>query len=89
MSFVWLCLAFRSRLTMQFVCYTVLLEAIRSVVPSNGQWKVLVLDEFSTKIISSCCRMFDIMEDGVTLVENLMINRQPLYSCAHDDVSSY
>jgi hypothetical protein len=56
----------------------ILLDAIRSVVPSNGQWKVLVLDPETTKIISSCCRMFDIMEDGVTLVENLNIARQPL-----------
>eukprot|EP01114_Cavostelium_apophysatum_P008990 TRINITY_DN2205_c1_g1_i1.p1 TRINITY_DN2205_c1_g1~~TRINITY_DN2205_c1_g1_i1.p1 ORF type:complete len:614 (+),score=188.15 TRINITY_DN2205_c1_g1_i1:367-2208(+) len=52
-------------------------EMIRSVRPSSG-WKVLIVDHASTRIISSACRMFDIMEEGVSLVENIAIKRQPL-----------
>lgn len=40
-------------------------------------WKVLVMDESSTKIISSALTMYDIMEHRVTLVEQLTKNRQP------------
>ncbi len=64
-------------MNLMIVC-AVLLDTIKSVVPSNGQWKVLVLDKGSTRIISACCRMFDIMEEGVTLVENIEKARQPL-----------
>jgi syntaxin-binding protein 1 len=60
------------------IACAVLLETIRSVQPSSGEWKVLVLDEASTRIISACCRMFDIMEEGVTLVENITKARQPM-----------
>eukprot|EP01114_Cavostelium_apophysatum_P002022 TRINITY_DN1176_c0_g1_i1.p1 TRINITY_DN1176_c0_g1~~TRINITY_DN1176_c0_g1_i1.p1 ORF type:complete len:627 (+),score=182.39 TRINITY_DN1176_c0_g1_i1:2117-3997(+) len=52
-------------------------EMIRSVRPPSG-WKVLIVDHDSTRIISACCRMFDIMEEGVSLVENIDIKRQPL-----------
>ena len=60
------------------IAVAVLLETIRSVQPSNGQWKVLVLDEVSTRIISACCRMFDITEEGVAIVENITRARQPM-----------
>ena len=38
---------------------------------------VLVLDDESTRVISSVLTMYDIMEERVTLVEQLVKNRQP------------
>jgi len=52
-----------------------ILDAIRSVQPPGG-WKVVVVDEASLKIIESACKMFDILEEKVTLVENLENPRQ-------------
>jgi len=41
-------------------------------------WKVLLVDKTSMRIISTCCRMYDVMEKGITVVENVNIERQPL-----------
>ena len=43
-----------------------ILDAIRSVRPHSGEWKVVVVDEASLKIIESACKMFDILEEKVT-----------------------
>lgn len=51
---------------------------IKRVTRCNVEsWKVLVMDESSTKIISSALTMYDIMEHRVTLVEQLLKKRQP------------
>jgi hypothetical protein len=42
-----------------------------------GGWKVLVMDDVATRVISSALTMYDIMERRVTLVERLAMNRQP------------
>ncbi len=62
-------------------------DVIRSVNAQTG-WKVLVVDHESMRIISAACRMFDIMEEGITrkhfpilillVVEKIDIDRQPL-----------
>ena len=38
---------------------------VRSV-NKDGQWKVMVCDHYSLRIISAACNMFDIMEEGIS-----------------------
>ena len=42
-----------------------LLEMVKAVNPPGG-WKILVIDAVTTRIISSACSMYDIMEEGVS-----------------------
>ncbi|KAI7870603.1 Sec1-like protein [Spinellus fusiger] len=51
------------------------LELIKSVQPA-GRWKLVVVDSLSLKILNSACRMYDILEENVTLVENIEKQRQ-------------
>ncbi|CAA6664193.1 unnamed protein product [Spirodela intermedia] len=57
-------------------------EMLRSarVKDSKGAWKVLIMDKLTTKIMSYSCKMADITEEGVSLVEDLSKRRQPLPS---------
>ncbi len=42
-------------------------DMVRSVVPQgSSSWKALIVDHDSMRIISACCRMYDIMEENVT-----------------------
>lgn len=41
------------------------LEAIQSVNPP-GKWKILVVDDFSQKLLGSVLKQFDILEENVT-----------------------
>ncbi|GLB41838.1 putative STXBP unc-18 SEC1 family protein [Lyophyllum shimeji] len=52
------------------------LEAIRSVNPP-GRWKILVVDEFSQRLLGSVLKQFDILEENVTLIESITSHRDP------------
>ncbi|KAI4376981.1 hypothetical protein MLD38_014680 [Melastoma candidum] len=43
-------------------------------------WKVLIMDKVTLKVMSSSCKMADITDQGVSLVEDLFRRRQPLPS---------
>ncbi|CAO3627560.1 unnamed protein product [Cunninghamella blakesleeana] len=51
------------------------LELIKSVQPA-GQWKLVVVDSLSLKILNSACKMYDILEENV-MVENIEKPRTP------------
>ncbi|CAL5022176.1 unnamed protein product [Urochloa decumbens] len=58
-----------------------LFEMLRSTKKnSKSTWKVLIMDKFTVKIMSYACKMADITEEGVSLVEDLYKRRQPLPS---------
>jgi len=47
-------------------------------ITSSSKWKILVLDRLSVRIMSACCKMKDVIDKGITLVEDLSKNRQPM-----------
>ncbi|XP_042403475.1 SNARE-interacting protein KEULE-like [Zingiber officinale] len=59
-----------------------LYEMLRStkVKDSKSKWKVLIMDKITVKVMSYSCKMADITEEGVSLVEDLDKRRQPLPS---------
>ncbi|XP_042024624.1 SNARE-interacting protein KEULE-like isoform X1 [Salvia splendens] len=59
-----------------------LYEMLRSAKTgdSKSSWKVLIMDKITVKIMSYACKMADITEEGVSLVEDIHKRRQPLPS---------
>ncbi|KAK3518805.1 hypothetical protein QTP70_014889 [Hemibagrus guttatus] len=52
---------------------TIIADCRRSEV-----WKIMMLDNFTTRLLSSCCKMSDLMSEGITLVEDLFKSREPV-----------
>ncbi|XP_078417831.1 syntaxin-binding protein 3 isoform X1 [Cetorhinus maximus] len=44
----------------------------------EGEWKILILDHYTTKLLSSCCKMSNLMAEGISVVEDLHKNREPV-----------
>uniref|UniRef100_A0A8C1QHA0 Syntaxin binding protein 3 n=1 Tax=Cyprinus carpio TaxID=7962 RepID=A0A8C1QHA0_CYPCA len=45
---------------------------------SNLSSQILILDHFTTRLLSSCCKMSDLMSEDITIVEDLHKNREPV-----------
>lgn len=52
-------------------------DVIGAAAATGSGWLVLIMDERATRVISSALTMYDIMEQRITLVEQLSRIRQP------------
>lgn len=58
-----------------------LYEMLQSAnTPSSKSWKVLIMDKVTVRVMSSSCKMSDITDQGISLVEELFKRRQPMPS---------
>ncbi|KAA1136315.1 vacuolar sorting protein VPS33/slp1 [Puccinia graminis f. sp. tritici] len=53
------------------------LDTIQSVKPTNGRWKILVLDKHSQSLIYGVLKTFEILELGVQQIDLIENNRNP------------
>lgn len=58
----------------------ILSDMLRSVNEQDASWKVLIVDKHTLPILNASCRVSDLMEEKITVIENLHMKRQPLPS---------
>ncbi|EDV28165.1 uncharacterized protein TRIADDRAFT_20443 [Trichoplax adhaerens] len=55
-----------------------IIEDVLRPLKKPREWKVLIVDHLGTRILSACCKMHELVNEGITVVENLSRVRQPL-----------
>lgn len=58
--------------TNHFVSIIGLMDAIKAVQPP-GKWKIMVVDSKSAEVLNASCKMYDILEENVSLRKNIYI----------------
>eukprot|EP01103_Thecamoeba_quadrilineata_P015753 TRINITY_DN5075_c0_g1_i1.p1 TRINITY_DN5075_c0_g1~~TRINITY_DN5075_c0_g1_i1.p1 ORF type:complete len:609 (-),score=122.91 TRINITY_DN5075_c0_g1_i1:134-1960(-) len=54
------------------------LEMIHSTQKIPGDWKVMIADRYTTRILNDICSTFDLMEQGITVFERIENQRNKL-----------
>ncbi|XP_020247593.1 SNARE-interacting protein KEULE-like isoform X2 [Asparagus officinalis] len=55
-----------------------MLRSTKSKKDSKAPWKVLIMDKVALRIMSSSCKISDVTDEGVSLMEDLHKRRQPM-----------